>query len=190
MAMLSAAGVSNLGTGAFALSKGQAESLITTVNADIQRVINSGKSEGSMIRDFERIFAKHADVGVMARSSLGVARRGASSSQLRSYTKAFQGYVARKYGKRFREFAGAEISVLKSQKSKRGYLVSTRVKLRGRSAFAVDWQVSDASGRTRVFDLIIEGISMLRLERQEIGQMLDRRGGDLNKLIAHLKTAS
>ena len=40
-----------------------------------------------------------------------------------------------------------------------------------------------------MFDLIIEGISMLRLEREEIGNMLDRRGGDLNKLIAHLKTA-
>lgn len=190
MALLAAAGASNLGSGAFALSKGEAESLVSAVTNDITRVINSGKSENAMIRDFEKVFVKYADVGIIAQSSLGVARRSASSAQIRSYTKAFQGYLARKYGKRFREFIGADIKVVKSQKTKRGYLVTTNVKLRASAPFSVEWQVSDASGRTKAFDLIIEGISMLRLEREEIGQMLDRRGGDINKLIAHLKTAS
>ena len=69
---------------------------------------------------FERIFAKYADVPIIARSSLGFARRGASKSQIKSFTIVFQGYMARKYGKRFREFIGADIKVVKSQKSKRG----------------------------------------------------------------------
>ena len=98
--------------------------------------------------------------------------------------------MSRKYGKRFREFIGAKIEVTKSQKSKRGYLVDSNVTFKGKRPFLVQWQVSDASGRDRMFDIIIEGISMLRLEREEIGAMLDRRGGDINKLIAHLKSAS
>lgn len=175
---------------ALALSQSAAESLIGELTGEIFRVINTGKSESSMFRDFERIFAKYADVPVIARSSLGVARRGASNSQISAYTKAFQGYVSRKYGKRFREFIGADIKVTKSQKSKRGYLVDSDVTFKGKRPFLVQWQVSDASGRDKMFDIIIEGISMLRLEREEIGAMLDRRGGDIDKLIAHLKTAS
>lgn len=179
-----------LASPALALSQADAEGLIGKVTSDIFRVINSGKAESAMLRDFERIFVKYADVPVIASSSLGVARRSASNSQINAYTKAFQGYVTRKYGKRFREFIGAEITVTKSQKSKRGYLVDSNVKFPGRRPFVVQWQVSDASGRDKMFDIIIEGISMLRLEREEIGAMLDRRGGDIDKLIAHLKTAS
>ena len=175
---------------ASALSQQDAESLIGKLTDDIFKVINSGKSESAMFRDFERIFVKYADVPVIARSSLGVARRSASKSELSAYTKAFQGYLSRKYGKRFREFIGATIEVTKSQKSKRGYLVDSNVTFKGKRPFLVQWQVSDASGRDRMFDIIIEGISMLRLEREEIGAMLDRRGGDIGKLIAHLKKAS
>ena len=175
---------------ALAISQSDAESLISNLTKDIFLVINSGKPEKVMLRDFERIFVKYADVPVIARSSLGFARRSASKSQINSYTKAFQGYVTRKYGKRFREFIGAEIKVTKSQKSKRGYLVDSSITFKGKRPFLVQWQVSDASGRNLMFDLIIEGISLLRLEREEIGTMLDRRGGDINKLIAHLKNSS
>ena len=190
MTLLAAAGGTLVSAPVVALSQGEAEALIGQVNTDIQRVINSGKPQGAMFRDFERIFAKYADVPTIAASSLGTARRSASGSQVSSFTRAFQGYIARKYGKRFREFTGAKIDVVRSSRTKRGYLVTTNVKLRGRSSFAVEWQVSDASGRTRAFDLIIEGISMLRLEREEIGQMLDARGGDLNRLIKDLQSAS
>ncbi|MBR9862054.1 MAG: ABC transporter substrate-binding protein [Rhodobacteraceae bacterium] len=175
---------------AAALSQAQAEKLIGALTNDIFRSINSGKSEASLYRDFEKIFAKYADVPTIASSSLGVARRSATPAQISAYTKAFQGYVSRKYGKRFREFIGATIDVTGARKTKRGYLVSSNVTFKGQKPFIVEWQVSDASGRDKMFDIIIEGISMLRLEREEIGSMLDRRGGNIDKLIAHLKTAS
>lgn len=190
LAMMAAGAVASFAAPAAALNKADAEALIGALTNDIFKVINSGASEKSMFKQFEKIFVKYADVPVIARSSLGVARRTASASQLRAYTSAFQGYLSRKYGKRFREFIGATIDVKKSRKTKRGYLVTTNVKFVGQPPFIVEWQVSDASGKQKMFDLIIEGISMLRLEREEIGNMLDRRGGDLNKLIAHLKTAS
>lgn len=176
-------------TSASALTKGEAEKLIGKLSSEIFVVINSGKSEKVMYREFGKVFTKYADVPTIARSSLGVARRSASASQMRSYTSAFQGYISRKYGKRFREFIGSTIKVTRTRKTKRGYLVTTKVKFVGSAPFIVDWQVSDASGKIKMFDLIIEGISMLTLERTEIGQMLDRRGGNLNKLITDLKKA-
>lgn len=172
---------------ALALTQREAEQLINKVVDEVNAVINSGKSEEAMYRDFERIFRKYADVDIIAASSLGVARRKATPAQVRAFTDAFTHYISRKYGKRFREFIGSEIKVRRSTKTKRGWLVTSEVKLKGREPFAVDWQVSDASGRPKMFDLIIEGISLLRTEREEIGQMLDARRGDLDRLIADLR---
>jgi len=53
----------------------------------------------------------------------------------------------------------------------------------------VSFLVSDRSGRDRFFDLVIEGISMRITERTEIGAMLDRRNGDIDALIADLRSA-
>ena len=68
-----------------------------------------------MIRDFERMLARYADMPVIAQSVLGPPARSASRSELRAFTEAFQGYIARKYGRRFREFIGGTITVTGSR---------------------------------------------------------------------------
>ena len=83
---------------ALALNANEASALIQQVTGEITSVINSGKGEAAMLRDFERIFARYADVPTIARSALGPDARRASQAQLRAFTQAFQGYMARKYG--------------------------------------------------------------------------------------------
>jgi len=56
---------------AFALTSGEARKLIDRVVGDINSVINSGKSQNAMFRDFENIFRQYADVPTIARSALG-----------------------------------------------------------------------------------------------------------------------
>ncbi|WP_127114718.1 MlaC/ttg2D family ABC transporter substrate-binding protein [Shimia sediminis] len=175
--------------GAFALSDAQAKSLVDSVVKDINKVISSGKPLSSMIRDFERIFTKYADVPIIARSALGADARRASSAQLNAYTKAFQGYIARKYGKRFEEFVGGRIEVKDARKVKSFHEVRTTAYLKGQSPFAVNFLVSDKSGRAKFFDMIIEGISLRLSEKEEIGAMLDRRKGDIDMLTQDLKKA-
>lgn len=172
-----------------ALTTGQARDLIDRVVKDINAVINSGRSEAQMFGDFERIFARYADVPIIARSALGVAARQASAGQMRAFTDAFQGYISRKYGRRFREFIGGKLEVQEARPVKSFYEVKTTAYLRGESPFDVTFLVSDKSGRNLFFNLYIEGVNMLATERTEIGAMLDRRRGDLDALIRDLKTA-
>ncbi len=186
---LSAAALTGLPGYASALTDARARALVDQVVNDINRVIASGKSQSAMIADFERIFGRYADVNVIARSTLGADSRRASNSQLRAYTTAFRGYVARKYGKRFREFIGGRIEVHKVRKVKSWHEVVSTVQLRGSSPFDVRFLVSDRSGKDLFFDMIIEGVSLRISERTEIGAMLDRRNGNIDALIADLRTA-
>jgi phospholipid transport system substrate-binding protein len=189
LACIAAGAAVSLARPAAALSVDEARALIDRVVGDINAVIGSGKSENAMLADFERIFARYADVPIIARSALGPAARTAGAAELRAYTEAFQGYIARKYGRRFREFIGGRIEVNDAHPVKTYFEVISTAHLRGEPPFEVRFLVSDRSGRDLFFNLIIEGVNMLATERTEIGAMLDRRRGDLAAMTQDLRRA-
>lgn len=172
---------------AFALTEDGARKLVDQVVADIDRVISSGKSDTAVLREFEKLFVRYADVNIMAQYALGADGRSASASQKRAFNDAFTGYIARKYGKQFRDFVGGRVEVQSARQIKAGYEIKTLAYLRGDGPFEVAFHVSDKSGRDKFFNIYIEGVNLLLTERNEIGSMLDSRGGDLNALIADLK---
>lgn len=175
---------------ALALDEASAQNLIARLLGDINKVISSGKAEGAMIRDFERIFGRYSDTSYIAAYAMGVDGRRASTGQKRAFSKAFQAYVASKYGKRFREFVGGRLEVTGVKQVKNWYEVATVAYLQGQSPFEVTFHVSNRSGKDLFFNMFIEGINLLLTERTEIGALLDRNGGDIDKMIAALKAAS
>jgi len=183
---IASAAAATLPLPALALSEAQAKALVDKLVAQINKVIASGKSEGAMIRDFEKIFVRYADTNIMARYALGADARSASAGQMKKFTRAFQGYISRKYGKRFREFIGGRVDVTGSRKIKSGYEIKSVVTLRGQSPFEVIFLVSDKSGKPLFFNMFIEGINLLLTERSEIGSLLDKRKGNLDQLTADL----
>lgn len=171
----------------FALSDGEARDLIQKVVDDINTVINSGKPERSMYSDFERIFRKYSDVRTIAYSVLGADRKRATSRQIRAFSDAFAGYLSRKYGRRFREFVGGRIEVQGTRNNGKYQEVITVTRLRGQAPFQVVFRVSDRSGKELFFDIVIEGISLGKTERTEIGALLDRNRGDIDAMIRELR---
>ena len=170
-----------------ALTVDDARALVGRTIDQLNSIINSGKSESAMLGDFEKLFATFADVPVIARSALGVAAKSASKAQLSAFTKSFRGYISRKYGRRFREFAGGRIEVTGAKPLKSYFEVVSVAYLPGEAPFDLRWHVSDKSGKDLFFNLIIEGINMLASERAEIGALLDKRKGNIDQLIEDLK---
>jgi phospholipid transport system substrate-binding protein len=166
----------------------QAASLVATLAEELQRLVNSGRSERQIYSGFHGILSRYADIPAVAASALGPPWRAASAGQRQAYVAAFQSYLARKYGAQFREYQNASIEIRGARDGGRaGVLVQTTVTRPGQEDVAVDWQVSDRSGQPRVVNLVIEGVSMLANERAEIGAMLEASRGDINGLIAQLQ---
>ncbi|WP_255470994.1 phospholipid-binding protein MlaC [Paracoccus sp. M683] len=174
---------------AFALDAGQASAMIENAVTDVFAIINSGQPPAQIYRQLEGVFSRYADVDIIARSALGPAARQVSTAQFAAYRQAFQGYISRKYGKRFREFIGSKIEVTGARPLKSFYAVTSVAYLNGRGPMQVEWHVSDKSGRVLFFNLIIEGVNMLATERAEISAMLARRKGDIAGLTADLQQA-
>ncbi|MGR3761632.1 MlaC/ttg2D family ABC transporter substrate-binding protein [Roseobacteraceae bacterium NS-SX3] len=174
----------------WALNESSASNLISRLVGDINKVIASGKSESAMYRDFERIFARYSDTAYISAYAMGADGRRATAAQKRAFSDAFQTYIARKYGRRFREFIGGRLEVTGVKRVKKWYEVSTIAYLKGQSPFEVTFFVSDRSGKDLFFNMYIEGVNLLLTERTEIGAIIDKNGGDIDKMIAELKRLS
>jgi len=172
-----------------AMTQAQARDLIGRVMTEVQSIVSSGRNEAAVVREFDALFGRYGDVPVIARSVLGPAARSASAAQLTAFTAAFQTYMARKYGRQFRRFAGARADVTGARQVQSYWEVVSTMTLRSEAPFEVRWQVSDRSGQHKFFNLIIEGVNLLSAERQEIGTMLERRGGNIDRLVEDLRRA-
>lgn len=164
-----------------------AEKLIARLAKDINKSIEARTSDAALFVQFEKVFRKYADVATISRYALGADARRATQKQLSEFGDVFVTYIAQKYGAYFKEFIGGEITVIGSRTVKKYFEVKTTTKLRGQEPMEVLFHVSDRSGSLLLFNLYVEGISMLLSERNEIGSMLDKRRGDLNKLIADMR---
>ncbi|MEM7240568.1 MAG: ABC transporter substrate-binding protein [Pseudomonadota bacterium] len=184
------AGSSFFGLPAVALTQAEATKLIDNISADLRNAIDNARSDADRFQRFEKIFAKYADVPRIAQKALGPTWRDASKAQRSAYVKAFQGFMARFYGKRFREFKGFQITVTGAEKAPGGFLVDSRVQIKSGSPFDTQWHVISSGGRDRMFNMYIEGVSILADMRVQIGSMLDKRGGDIDKLTAHLNSST
>lgn len=185
--MIATAAAALLPGAAHAVSVSQAERLVDSLVAEINKVIASGKSEAGMIRDFEGIFRNFSDVEYIAGTALGRDARRATPAQRTAFVSAFQRYIATRYGRRFREFIGGRVRVVEARSVNNFIEVETVAELQGQAPFRVDFWVSDRLGRPAFFNIIIEGVNMLNAERTEIGAMLDRRRGDIDALIQDLE---
>ena len=125
----------------------------------------------------------------MSAYAMGADGLTASKAQKRAFSDAFQSYIARKYGRRFREFIGGRLEVKAVRKVKNWYEVDTTAFLQGEAPFTVTFHVSNRTGRDLFFNMFIEGINLLLTERAEVGALIDRNGGNIDAMIRDLKAS-
>ncbi|MEE2773534.1 MAG: ABC transporter substrate-binding protein [Pseudomonadota bacterium] len=171
----------------YANEVGLAERLIENLSGKIIGIVESDLSIEQKHENLESLFTKYANIKVISRAALGSKWRAISEKTRDKFSKAFTYYLIRKYGKQFEEFEGAKMFVERSADAgKRGILVSTRFIMPGSSPISVKWQLWSKASDLKLIDIIIEDISMLTMEREEIKNRLVLHGGNINSLIEEL----
>lgn len=172
---------------ALAINTNEARDLIQKVVTETLAIANSNIPTGQALARFETMFATYADVPLIARSVLGQPWRSATSAQQQAFVRAFQGYLARKYGSEFQEYRGGKVTIVKvDDRGDKGIVVATRVEYPGYAPTSVEWQVVDRGGRPKMFNVFIEGVSMLSTERAEVRALLEANRNSIDGLIAAL----
>ena len=166
----------------------QAEAYIQNLSNQIIFIIENDLVIEKKQNQLLDLFKENASILTISRAALGSKWRTLNNSDKKRFTNAFTTYLVKKYGKQFEEFNGAKLITERSiDAGKRGVLVSTRLIMPATSPISVKWQVWEKNGGFKLIDIIIEDISMLTMEREEIKNRLSFHNGDINSLIQDLK---
>jgi phospholipid transport system substrate-binding protein len=131
-----------------------------------------------------RILREAVDVRGVGQFVLGRHWRTASEAQRAEFLELFEETLVRSLSARFGELRGVTFEVGRAQpRGEDGVSVATTVNRPGQPPVALDWLVSEASGRPLIIDLVAEGTSLRITQRSEYSAVIQRGGGRLEALL-------
>lgn len=139
-------------------------------------------------KKFEKLLNDRFAMKTIGRFAMGRYWRTASPAQREQYFKLFQDMIVDVYSHRFSEYNGQEfiVSSAKAQNEKDTIVQSYIVDQSGKK-FSVDWRVRNKNGVYKVVDVMVEGVSMALTQRSDFASVIQRGGGNVDVLIAHLE---
>ncbi len=111
---------------------------------------------------------------------LGKYRRQVDEAALKHYQELYAPFMVYTYANRFAEYSGEQPLTKDASETKPGeYLVKTHiVRPDNPQPVLVDYRVRQEGGQYKIYDVVIEGVSMLNSQRQEFGSVISRKGFD------------
>jgi len=157
-------------------------------NRGIGFLSNPGVTREEQVAEFRGLLKDSFDMDTIGRFALGTYWRSASETQRDQYLKLFQKRVINSYAERFSEYSGQVLEVRDSRpEGRRDILVRSAILDNNGPEVSVDWRARYENGSYKVIDIVVEGVSMALTQRSDFASVIQRGGGDIGVLIAHLK---
>jgi phospholipid transport system substrate-binding protein len=163
----------------------------------VQSTVNrAAKTLGGNLTKVERIeklkeIAKDTvDINGIGFYTLGSYRKKISDTQLEKYKILFEQYFLKSFSSRLAEYSNPEIEVVSKKKLNENYTMvsSILVATDQRPEVKIDWRIYTKNVNTPVIrDLIIEGLSLARTQKEEFSSIIESNNGDINALFTTLK---
>ena len=128
----------------------------------------------------EAVVIPHIDVALAGQMIMGRHWREAHPTQRENFIDAYRALLLRLYAQHALDYLNAEVDFLATQMSDDGQQqrVRTRVHRAGKPDATVDYQMRKREGRWRVFDVVVNGVSVVITLRQTVNEEISRHGID------------
>lgn len=128
----------------------------------------------------QSLFKECVDVDWIGKFVLGKYWRNASEAQQQRYLANYGGFLIKSYTSKFKEYTGSETyKILASKTDDQGRTVVTMELVRpGEASVMVDYKLRKEGKDLRVFDIVVEGVSLLTTQRSEFASVVSRKGLD------------
>jgi phospholipid transport system substrate-binding protein len=174
------------------VEKQSPEETVKTVTTEMLTALRS-EQEGykndprQMVSLIKRVIVPHFDIQIMAREALGLNWRRATPEQQKRFITAFRHLLVNDYANEFRDYSNQTVEVLPEHAgSGKDYaLVATHVTSPGEQPVRVDYRLYRVGSDWRIYDVEIDGISILFTYRNTFSEELQRE--TLDALIARIE---
>ena len=152
---------------------------------------NLTKSE--RIEALKKIAKDTVDITGIGFYSLGSHRKNMSDEKKKEYSKVFQEYFMTSFSSRLAEYSNPIIEVNSKEKINENYTIvsSTLVATEKRPSIKIEWRIYTKNPeKPLIRDLIIEGLSLARTQKEEFNSIIQSADGNVDALISNLKNFS
>ena len=164
----------------------------STVNRAAETLSGSFTKE-QRVEKLKEIAKETVDIKGIGFYSLGTHRKGLSKDQLTSYLNVFEEYFLKSFSSRLAEYSNPEIEVNSKKKLNENYTIvsSTLVATESRPEVKIDWRVYTKNPENLLIrDLIIEGLSLARTQKEEFSSIINSNNGNIEALLENLSNFS
>ena len=164
----------------------------STVNR-ASNVLSKDMSKEEKINELKVIAKETVDIKGVGFYSLGQARKNLDTDQKIKYSKLFEAYFLKSFSSRLAEYTNPEIEVQNKEVLNKNYTIvnSLLIATSDRPEVKIDWRIySKNSDNPLIRDLIIEGLSLARTQKEEFSSILNSNNGDINALFKTLEEFS
>ena len=152
--------------------------------------MSSGSSQEIKAKKLSEIAIKTVDVKGLAYYTLGKKRKEISPEKLKEYEEIFEKYFLKTFTSRLTDYSDPKINVVSSEIVNEKYTIvkTLLVKTDKKPEVKIDWRVyTKDPNNPLIRDLIIEGLSLARTQKEEFASILNSNNNDINVLLTTLK---
>ena len=160
----------------------------STVNRASQ-VLSKSISKDEKINQLKIIAKETVDIKGVGFYSLGAARKNLDNNDKKKYFELFENYFLKSFSSRLSEYSNPMIEVNSKKKINDNYTIvsSTLVATDTRPEVKIDWRIYTKNpDNLLIRDLIIEGLSLARTQKEEFSSIINSNDGKIEALIKNL----
>ena len=164
----------------------------STVNR-ASKILSEDIPKSVKMDQLKKIAKETVDINGIGFYSLGNVRNNLNNSQIENYSNLFEEYFLKSDSSRLAEYTNPEIEVKNKKILNKNYTIvnSVLVSTENRPEIRIDWRVyTKDTNNPLIRDLIIEGLSLARTQKEEFSSILNSNNGDINVLFEALKNFS
>ena len=166
------------------------EKFIGEIIDEAKVILSSSSSQDIKAEQLSKIALKTVDVKGLAYYTLGKKRKEISLEELKKYEKLFEKYFLKSFTSRLTDYSDPKISVLSAEIVNEKYTIVKTMLLKTdkKPEVKIDWRVyTKDPNNPLIRDLIVEGLSLARTQKEEFSSILSSNNNDIDILISKLK---
>ena len=164
----------------------------STVNR-ASKLLADDISKDQKIEKLKLIAKETVDIRGISSYTLGSKRKNLNDEEKKQYIKLFEEYFLKSFSSRLAEYTNPEINVTNKEKLSETYTIvnSTLKATSERPEINIDWRIyTKDPNNPLIRDLIIEGLSLARTQKEEFASILNSNNGDIKALFKVLEEFS
>tara|TARA_B100000963_G_scaffold358172_1_gene382143 strand:- start:787 stop:1386 length:600 start_codon:yes stop_codon:yes gene_type:complete len=160
------------------------------VNDVVNKLSDKNLNEEEKSTHLEKIAIENVDINALGLYTLGELRKTTNKNVLENYQQAFKKYFLKSLTSRLTDYSSNKFEIISAEKKSANYtIVKTKITDSGNQPeIKIDWRIYTKNPeKPLIRDLIVEGLSLARTQKEEFNSILTSNNNDINILITKLQ---